>query len=259
MSLFDRIKKIASDKNKAVMETYQPVSPGEAAFYGLHVVELHKNLSIPTQDDNMFNAANIAHTGGKRPKDNSIDPNDKPGPSNAKDIWKNGVTIVVPEATDPENFNYRGSDATLNEKVVEKETHKGNKTLIKGHGSASVIDKKSWKLKSHVHELGSGKWAHHDHENDKSHHFDSKDGAMSHMKKHHGFGESIIYLDDMTEDALSRLRVQRAKLKRKLKSGDKDISDTEKLLSLNHQIKNLNRASKVRDEWANAAERNMET
>lgn len=253
-SAFDRIKRIAGSKNKAIMERYEPVSPSELAFWNSHIVVNHKNLEPGvTDNDEVFNATNISGP-AKRRADKVIKKDDKPGTSSASDIYKPGSTTVVPEESDPSNFK----DAVL-EDAIKGEKNKNGKTLMHGHNGSSVVDSKTYKLKSHVHELGSGKWAHDHAEKGKVHHFDSKEKAVKHMMRTHGFHESIAYVDvDLNEDALSRLRVQRAKLKKKLQGGNQTQDDLSKLLSLNTQIKNLNRANKVRDEWAAAAERNLE-
>lgn len=70
MSVFDRIKKIAEQKNAGVMEYYMPQTPSELAFWNQHIVVDHKNLQPgSTDDDKLFNASNIGYRQGKRHAD----------------------------------------------------------------------------------------------------------------------------------------------------------------------------------------------
>lgn len=54
MNALERIKKIGRDKNGPILE-----NTAQHAAINAHLVVNHKGLSIPTEDDNVFNAANI--------------------------------------------------------------------------------------------------------------------------------------------------------------------------------------------------------
>jgi hypothetical protein len=73
MARFDIIKALAAKRNGLIMETYAEVSPSGQRFLDDHPIQKHTDLAGKvTQDNNLFNADNMEHGRGFRPKDNHL-------------------------------------------------------------------------------------------------------------------------------------------------------------------------------------------